>query len=148
MQASGASLSASARPSAAQILVRYVLFAVLAGAANLLAQAGTAKLLPVLPLMAGILVGTAVGFAVKYVLDKKWIFQDSFARDLAEARKVAQYGIFSVATTLLFWATELAFWHVWQTQSAKYAGAVLGLALGNWIKYRLDRRYTFRKLAS
>jgi hypothetical protein len=28
-------------------------------------------------------------------------------------------------------------------QLAKYAGAVLGLALGNWIKYRIDREWVF-----
>jgi putative flippase GtrA len=147
MQANGASLSATARPSASQIFLRYVLFAVLAGVANLLAQAATAKALPMLPLMAAILVGTIVGFVVKYVLDKKWIFQDAFTRDLAEAQKVAKYGIFSVATTFVFWGTELAFWHIWQTDLAKYSGAVLGLAVGNWIKYLLDRRYTFRRIA-
>jgi len=30
----------------------------------------------------------------------------------------------------------------------RYAGAVLGLAAGYWLKYHLDKRYVFRVAAS
>ena len=142
---SAAACSLASRPSASQIFVRYVLFAVLAGLGNLGAQELTARVLPQLPLMLPILVGTAVGFVVKYILDKKWIFQDSFEAHAQEVQKVLKYGIFSLATTLLFWATELVFWHFGQTTTAKYAGAVIGLGAGNWIKYQLDKAYVFKR---
>ncbi len=54
------------------------------------------------------------------------------------------YGAFSVLTTMIFWGFELAAWRIWQTNTAKYAGAVLGLAIGYAAKYALDRRYVFR----
>ena len=137
--------SVASRPSASQIFVRYVLFAVVAGLGNLGAQEVAARILPQVPLMFPILVGTAVGFIVKYILDKKWIFQDSFEAHAQEVQKVLKYGVFSLATTLLFWATELVFWHFGQTVAAKYAGAVLGLGAGNWIKYQLDKTYVFKR---
>lgn len=126
------------------IAFRYILFAVLSGAVNFAAQQVVIWLVPAAPLMLSILVGTAAGFAVKYVLDKNWIFFDSYTSHRDEARKVVLYGLFSVATTLVFWAFEVAFWTTWHTDFAKYAGGALGLALGYLAKYSLDRRFVFR----
>jgi len=125
--------------------VRYVAFAVIATVANLAMQEATLRILPATSLFLSILAGTAVGFAVKYVLDKQWIFFDPLESRAREARKVFLYGLFSVFTTILFWFSEAAFWTIWGTPAAKYAGAVLGLAAGYAIKYELDRRYTFHR---
>jgi putative flippase GtrA len=81
---------------------------------------------------------------VKYVLDKRWIFYDGYAGGRQELRKVILYGLFSVITTLVFWSFEVAFWTIWRTDAAKYAGAVLGLAIGYAAKYALDRTFVFR----
>jgi len=130
------------------LVVRYALFAVLAGVANLASQALVLRLGPAYPLILSILVGTGVGFLVKYVLDKHWIFFDGYGDQLSELRKIIVYGLFSVGTTVLFWAVELTAWHIWYTDAAKYTGAVIGLTLGNWIKYQLDKRYVFLKARS
>ena len=125
------------------IFVRYVLFAVIAGICNLATQEATIQLLPSATIVPSVLAGTAIGFIVKYVLDKRYIFLDPRDSHVAEMRKVLIYGFFSVLTTMLFWAVELSAWHIFQTVEAKYAGAVIGLSLGNWIKYLLDKRYVF-----
>ena len=135
--ASGPSLSAQA------ILTRYVLFAVIAGLVNIATQELVVRGVPSETIILSVLSGTAVGFLVKYLLDKHWVFFDGYHGHVAEVRKIVVYGAFSVVTTLLFWATELSFWSVFQTSEAKYAGAVLGLSLGNWIKYLLDKHYVF-----
>jgi putative flippase GtrA len=95
------------------------------------------------PIEMSILVGTAVGFFVKYLLDKRWVFLDIYDGHGAEIWKILVYGVFGVGTTLLFWGIELTFWRVGHTVEAKYLGAVIGLSLGNWIKYALDKRYVF-----
>src|SRR6516165_8287557 len=82
-------------------------------------------------------------FVVKYLLDKHWIFFDGYHGPGREARKIFLYGAFSVAMTLIFWGFEVGFLAVWKTDFAKYAGAVIGLALGNFLKYQLDRAFTF-----
>jgi hypothetical protein len=128
------------------IFVRYVLFAVMAGFANLATQEAVVQFLPArAPIMLSVLAGTAVGFVVKYILDKYYIFIDGYDGHIAEIYKVALYAGFSVATTMVFWGIELSFWYVWNTAEAKYAGAVLGLSIGNWLKYLLDRAWVFRK---
>ena len=129
-------------------LVLYVLFAALSMAANLLTQEAVFRTAPVAALPLAILAGTAAGFVMKYVLDKKWVFADRYTTHRDELRKVSLYGVFSGFTTLIFWAFEVAFWAIWGTDFAKYAGAVLGLAIGYAVKYRLDRTFVFKEQAA
>ena len=49
--------------------------------------------------------------------------------------------------TLLFWSFEIAFWKIGGTELAKYLGAAIGLAIGNFAKYLLDRSFTFARRA-
>ena len=127
---------------------RYVLFAVLATIANIATQELAIRFSPNAPLTVSILAGTIVGFALKYVLDKVYVFSDSYDSHADEAKKVLLYGAFSVLTTMVFWSFELAAWKIWETPIAKYAGAVLGLAIGYAAKYALDKRYVFRGRAA
>ena len=135
------------RPVAAatSLVALYVLFAAISTAANLLGQEVTSRAVPAAPLALPILVGTAIGFAVKYVLDKRWIFEDPYTNRNEELRKVWYYGLFSVLTTLIFWGFEVAFWTIWGTKAAQYTGAVLGLSIGYALKFILDRSFTFRE---
>ena len=128
--------------------IRYVLFAVLATIANIAAQEMAIQLSPIAPLTVSIVAGTIVGFALKYGLDKVYVFSDAYDGHAGEARKILLYGAFSVLTTMIFWAFELAAWKIWGTSTAKYAGAVLGLAIGYAAKYALDKRYVFRGRAA
>ena len=127
------------------IAVRYVVFAVLATLANLLTQELVVRIAPDYELALSILAGTVVGFALKYTLDKKWIFYDAYTSHASELRKVILYGLFSIVTTLIFWGMEVMFWALWETSFAKYTGAVLGLAIGYAAKYILDRNFVFRE---
>ncbi len=127
------------------IAVRYVLFAILSTVANLATQEAVIRALPDAGLPPSIFAGTLVGFALKYVLDKRWVFYDAYTGRRSEARKVSLYGLFSVVTTAIFWTVETAFWLVWKTPEAKYGGAVLGLAIGYAVKYGLDRNFVFRE---
>lgn len=138
-------LSPALRPALAAraVFIRYVLFAVVSGIANLGAQEIVVRLLPLWPVMVSVLAGTGIGFFVKYVLEKRWVFLDEYETHAAEIRKLAIYGFFGIGTTILFWSVEMGAWHIWQTSEAKYAGAVVGLSLGNWIKYLLDKHYVF-----
>jgi putative flippase GtrA len=43
---------------------------------------------------------------------------------------------------------ETAFWVVWQTKELRELGAILGLAIGYVVKYRLDRRFVFRDIGA
>ena len=128
----------------AALAARYVLFALLSTLVNFAAQEAVVQSAPAAGLIPSILAGTAAGFIVKYVLDKKWIFSDAYSSHRNEMHKIMLYGIFSVLTTIVFWSFEVAFWTLWKTDVAKYAGGAIGLAIGYVLKYALDRKYVFR----
>jgi putative flippase GtrA len=130
--------------SAHVIFIRYVAFAIVAGLTNIGSQEIFVRALPLAPIMASIFSGTVLGCFVKYLLEKRWVFLDEFGGHVAEARKIVLYGILGAGTTALFWAIELGFWYSLQTTEAKYIGAAIGLALANWIKFHLSKRYVFR----
>ena len=130
--------------SGGTLLIRYAVFAVLATLANLGAQrlvlmAGEGPALFALAVFAG----TALGLVVKYALDKRWIFADTETGLRAHSRKFGLYTAMGLVTTAIFWASETAFWLIWQTHTAREVGAVLGLAVGYAVKYHLDRRFVF-----
>ncbi|WP_105382986.1 GtrA family protein [Neorhizobium alkalisoli] len=127
-----------------RLAARYVVFAVASTVVNFAVQETVVQTAPTEPLALSILAGTVAGFAVKYVLDKKWIFFDDYTSHESEIRKIALYGMFSVLTTAVFWCFEVAFWSLWRTEFAKYFGGALGLAIGYISKYALDRRFVFR----
>lgn len=91
-----------------------------------------------------VLVGTGAGLIVKYVLDKRYIFcfkADNMAHD---GRIFLLYSLMGVFTTLIFWGFEFTFHLIFQTDTLRYVGGVIGLAIGYLAKYKLDKRYVFR----
>lgn len=127
----------------------YAVFAVVATAANLVAQALAGLALDLAPGALGpgywfaLAFGTGVGLVVKYVLDKQWIFRDRATGVRAHSRRFMLYTVMGLFTTAIFWGTQTLFVLVWRTEAALMVGGALGLAVGYVVKYRLDRRYVF-----
>jgi putative flippase GtrA len=90
-----------------------------------------------------VVVGTSTGLVLKYLLDKRWIFDDRSTGVKCHGRNFTLYTVMGVATTLVFWSTETAFWLIWGTDGMRELGALLGLVIGYTLKYNLDRRYVF-----
>lgn len=131
----------------------YALFAGVATAANLAAQASAGR---TLGLVAGALgpgywlalaFGTGVGLVVKYLLDKRWIFRDPATGLRAHGRRFTLYTVMGLATTALFWGMQTAFVLAFRSEAALLTGGALGLGIGYWVKYRLDRRFVFTPAA-
>lgn len=122
----------------------YVAFAIVATAGNLATQRLVMQFVDeAFAFQAALLAGTLVGLVIKYALDKRWIFVDRAQGLIAHGRKFSLYALMGVITTAIFWGTETLFWLTWHTQAAREIGAILGLSVGYFAKYRLDRRYVF-----
>jgi putative flippase GtrA len=127
----------------------YALFGALATGANLASQGLVNRLLPSQSetvdagywLALG--VGTLIGLVVKYVLDKRWIFDDRSTGVAAHGRRFGLYTVMGLATTVIFWGMQTGFFHIFGTRTMLYVGGALGLAIGYVVKYRLDRRFVF-----
>ncbi len=92
----------------------------------------------------GMMLGTLVGVAVKYFLDRTYIFRFSAKTLSRNITSAAQYVTASVLTTLVFWITEYIFDQSFSTLPMRYFGAAIGLGIGYSIKYQIDKRFAFR----
>lgn len=133
--------------TARQLVIRYSLFALLAMAINIglqrliLAQGETTPFYT-----AAVIAGTAAGLVVKYILDKKWIFFDTTREAKGVARQFSNYTLVGGITTLIFWAMETAAWLLTKDHGAREVGAVVGLSIGYFVKYYLDKQFVFKRI--
>jgi len=85
--------------------------------------------------------GTLSGLILKYILDKKFIFYHKPKSKRDDGKKFILYSIMGLFTTIIFWAFEIIFD---KFLDQKYLGAVIGLSLGYFIKYFLDKKFVFK----
>jgi putative flippase GtrA len=132
-------------PRRVGIAVLYALFAAFATLTNIASQWASLEFYRgPLALPLAMAFGTATGLGLKYLLDKRWIFHDPGTGIGLHARKFSAYTLMGVATTAIFWATELAFDAASPNGRLRFVGAAIGLTIGYSVKYRLDRRFVFR----
>ena len=126
------------------IAAKYAFFALIATACNIGAQdVATRFYAGFLELYVSIFVGTLTGLVVKYVLDKKYIFNYRSKHAFDEGLRFILYSVMGVVTTLIFWGMEIGFDYAFGTKAMRYVGGALGLAVGYYVKYRLDKRFVF-----
>jgi putative flippase GtrA len=128
-----------------KLAINYAIFAFIATAANIGAQDLTVRSYSgSFNILVSLIVGTAVGLVVKYILDKRYIFRFR-ARSVAhDTQTFALYTVMGLATTVIFWSFEFGFHYIFETKEMRYLGGVIGLAIGYLTKYHLDKRYAFR----
>ena len=127
-----------------KIAALYTIFAAIATAANIGSQDISLRLYSgMYAVMLSILAGTAVGLFIKYVLDKRYIFRFQTRNAIHDTQTFALYTLMGVITTVIFWGFELGFDYLFDTRGMRYTGGVIGLVIGYYIKYQLDKRYVF-----
>ena len=124
--------------------ISYTIFALLATIANIGSQDISLRLYEgMYAVMASILVGTAVGLIVKYILDKKFIFQFQIKNAAHDTQIFTLYTLTGICTTAVFWGFEFGFDFLFQSKEMRYTGGIIGLAIGYNVKYQLDKRFVF-----
>jgi putative flippase GtrA len=127
-----------------KVAVNYTIFAIVATVANISAQDISLRAYDGGHGVAlSVLVGTAVGLLVKYVLDKKYIFRYQVVNAAHDTRTFVLYALMGLVTTAIFWGFEFGFHLAFNTKAMRYLGGVIGLALGYYLKYWLDKRFVF-----
>lgn len=127
-----------------KLSILYVIFAIIATLTNLLAQEITTQVYSgIFQFGISVAAGTVVGLIVKYLLDKKYIFNYHTSNQSQDARTFIVYAAMGVVTTLIFWSMEFLFDTWFETRFMRYTGAVIGLAIGYLTKYQLDKRFVF-----
>ena len=130
--------------TAGALVLRYTCFALIAIVANLSTQRVVLWFVDNGAAFAfALAAGTIVGLLLKYILDKRWIFGDLSYGMKAHGKRFSLYTAMGAVTTAIFWGFETVFWLIWQTDLMREFGAVLGLTIGYFVKYNLDRRFVF-----
>lgn len=128
----------------ARIASLYAVVAVLATAANLLTQMAVVWAYSgPYAIELSVLTGTAAGLPVKYLLEKRHIFEFEAESLKHDGQLFFLYSFLGVFTTAIFWGTELAFQWFFGTDLMRYVGGAIGLTMGYVIKYHLDKRFVF-----
>jgi putative flippase GtrA len=124
-------------------MISYAAFALIATAANI----GTQDLVSHISgdhLVWSVMAGTFVGLLIKYVLDKRYIFRFRVRNAAHDGRVFFLYAMMGLLTTAVFWGFEFAFHYLFASKAMRYLGGVIGLAIGYFAKYHLDKHYVFR----
>ncbi|MDC0590730.1 GtrA family protein [Gammaproteobacteria bacterium] len=125
------------------IFFRYVLFCIVATLVNLITQRIFLELFFIGYYFIALIFGTLTGLITKYILDKNYIFKDFDHTIKNNSKKFSLYTFNGIFTTVIFWGTESLFFFVYGTTLAREFGAVIGLSIGYFFKYKLDKRYVF-----
>ncbi len=127
-----------------KLALNYTLFAIMATIVNFLTQEAVVTIYSgSLNLELAILTGTVSGLVTKYYLDKRYIFShysDTHAQDL---QTFFIYSAMGVITTVIFWGFEYGFEYLFNDKTMRYIGGAIGLTIGYYVKYQLDKRFVF-----
>ncbi|HEY1999949.1 GtrA family protein [Paraburkholderia sp.] len=130
--------------SGSRLVAWYAIFAAISIVANL----GSQKLAFWLyqgpfAVLLSVCVGTAVGLIIKYALDKAWIFHYPHRSVAHGVQTFVMYVVMGLGTTFVFWGVEFAADALFHSETARLCGGALGLILGYFTKYQLDKRFVF-----
>jgi putative flippase GtrA len=130
--------------TATKIAVLYTFFAVLSTAINIGSQMLSIWIYKgPLSVEISILVGTAMGLPLRYFLEKRYIFNFTSKNLVHDGKLFVFYSAMGVITTLIFWGTEYAFHVIYDTDFMRYLGGIIGLSIGFYVKYHLDKKFVF-----
>lgn len=127
------------------IALWYALFALISTVVNIAFQYLSFSVYDgYLSLYVAMIAGTLAGLVLKYILDKKYIFFHTPKSKKDDGKKFFLYSLMGVFTTFIFWGFEIGFDYMFDSQNAKYIGALIGLGIGYVIKYFLDKKFVFK----
>ena len=126
------------------IALLYTLFASFSTVINIISQMLSMDIYQgVYAVEISILVGTATGLPLRYILEKRYIFNFKSSNIKHDGQLFLLYSFMGVLTTAIFWFTEYTFHLFFTDDLMRYVGGVVGLSIGFYIKYRLDKKYVF-----
>ncbi len=128
------------------LTLKYAFFAAVATAVNIGFQDLASRLYQgIFELYIYMAAGTLAGLIVKYLLDKKYIFYYQTAGLREDSEKFFFYTAMGVITTFIFWGCEIGFDYFFHAKNLRYLGAIIGLTIGYWTKYQLDKHFVFSR---
>lgn len=128
----------------AKITALYIFFAGISTLVNILSQIISFLMYSgPLAVEISILTGTLFGLPLRYFLEKRYIFSYRSSGLKHDSKLFLLYSFLGIFTTLVFWSIEYLFHIIFASEIMRYFGGVIGLAIGYYMKYHLDKRFVF-----
>jgi hypothetical protein len=90
-----------------------------------------------------IFIGALAGLPLRYFLEKHYIFSFQSKNIKHDGNLFILYSFIGLFTAAIFWGTEYAFHLIFTADVMCCLGGVLGLSIGYYIKYQLDKCFVF-----
>jgi len=90
-----------------------------------------------------IFIRTAAKKSLRYILEKRYIFLFQSKSIEHDRQLFVLYSFMGVFTTAIFWGMEYAFHLIFTTDFMRYVGALIGLTIGYFVRYKLDKHFVF-----
>lgn len=90
-----------------------------------------------------VLCATIVAFLFKFLIDKRFIFQNKKDGITKNISQLLVYGFFAIFTTLIFWGTVFIFKLFLEKIIWEIVGSLIGLSVGYTLKFFLDKKFVF-----
>jgi len=117
------------------IAIKYSIYFVIAILINLLFQYLLDLFLKgVFQVYISIAAGIKAGLFIKYFRDKKYIFSFQIITFKTDFLMFVLFSVMGIATTIIFWGTELVFFFYLSFCSAKHIGGLPGFSVAYYIK--------------
>jgi putative flippase GtrA len=127
-----------------KIFIAYTSFAILSMAINIATQYTFLIIYDgIYNIELSIIAGTLFGLPIRYFLEKKYIFNFITKGLKQDSRLFFLYSFYGIFTTGIFWVTEYLFHLVFFADFMRYLGGVIGLSIGFFVKYQVDKRFVF-----
>lgn len=130
----------------ALLLIKYIFFCISAIFINLMFQRISLNYLSPDNFIFALLLGTFAGLISKFFLDRYFIFYDYDTNLLYGSRQFMLYSLNGVLTTFIFWSAETTGYLLYGSNIAREIGAIIGLSIGYFLKFKLDAQFVFNKL--
>jgi putative flippase GtrA len=129
---------------ATKIVVLYILFASISTLVNIGSQMLSIYVYRgIYAVEFSIFFGTLSGLPIRYILEKRYIFSFQSKNIKHDGQLFILYSFMGVFTTAFFWGLEYAFHLIFAKEFMRYLGAIIGLTIGYFIKYQLDKHFVF-----
>ena len=133
--------------SSTDLALKYSAIALAASALNLIVQVLIVHFYNgPFSISASIMLATALVLPIKYYLDKGIIFDFKSNNLVHDIKHFKKYVFVSIFTVFVFWGTESIFQAFFNTNTMRYIGGAIGLAISFYMKYQLDKRFVFKKV--
>ena len=90
-----------------------------------------------------LLIGKVLGLLLSYLLKKCYVFSIKWNNILHDGKLFMLYSLMGIFITVIVWGVKYIFYLIFTSGMIRNVGKVIGLAIGFYLKYQLNKKFVF-----